>query len=93
MGTEVLLGHHLPSSGTDLAVQLQVAVGGARLPGTLFVLLGLAAALLLQDPVVTVSCQELLLLVGVREEHEQLIEDLPEVFSQQLPAAPVVLGC
>lgn len=100
VGVEVLLGQHLPTGGADLAVQLGPWAGGAGgLPGRLLlVLLGLGRTtttttlLLLQGLEVPMGSEELLLLVSVRQQHQQLIEDPVEVLAQQLLAALVVLG-
>ena len=76
MGVEVLLGQHLPTGGADLAVQLGSQAGRAGLPGRLlFVLLGLGgpALLLLLGLEVPVGSEELLLLVRVRQQHQQLV--------------------
>lgn len=95
---EVLLGQHLPTGGADLAVQLRPWAGGAGgLPGRLLlVLLGLGrttALLLLQRLEVPMGSEELLLLLSVRQQHQQLVEDPVEVLPKQVLAALVVLGC
>lgn len=91
MGSEVLLGHDLPTGGTDLAVELQTAVAGAGLPGALLVFLMFATGLLLQGLEIPMSSKELPLLLGVWEEHQELVEDPLEVLPQKIPTTLVVL--
>lgn len=90
VGDHVLLGQHLPARGADVAVELG---GGVRLPNILFVLFGFVGALFLPDPEVVVSREQFLLLGCVWQQHQQLLENLLEVFPQQLPAAFVILSC
>lgn len=91
MGVEVFQSQHLFTGGTHLAVQLQ-AVGGACLPGFLFVFFRLQALLLfLESLKVSVGSEKLLLLASVWKENQQLIENSVEILSQQLLAAFVVL--
>lgn len=94
MGVEVFRGKYLSASGAHLAVQLgrRVRHGGRDLPGVLLVLLPASGdRLLLQRPAVSVGAQELLLLAGVRQEDQQLVEDAVKVFSEQVLTAAVVL--
>lgn len=101
MGVEVFGGKHLSASGADLTVQLGrrvcVSRGSGHLPGALLVLGFLPSSsssgpgLLLQSLGVSVGCQKLLLLARVWKEHQQLVEDAVEVFSQQVLTAAVVL--
>lgn len=66
MGVEVFERQHLFTRGTHLAVQIQAAAGGARLPGFLLALFGLGALLLLLKGLkVSVGSEELLLLASV----------------------------
>lgn len=90
VGDHVLLGQHLPARGADVAVEVG---GGVRLPNILFVLFGFVGALFLLEPEVVVSREQFLLLGRVRQQHQQLLENLLEVFPQQLPAAFVILSC
>lgn len=83
VGSQVLLGEHLPAGGADAAVQVGARV---RLPGALPGPPGLAG---LQA---VVGSQQLLLFGGVGQQHEELIEDPLEVLSQELLAAAVVLS-
>lgn len=90
VGDHVLLGQHLPARGADAAVEVG---GGVRLPNVLFVLFGFIGALFLLHPEVVVSREQFLLLGRVWQQHQQLLENLPEVLPQQLPAAFVILSC
>lgn len=90
MGANVLLGQHLLTRRADGAVELGV---GVRLPNIPFVLFGFAGALFLFESEVVVSREQLLLLRRVRQQHQQLLKDLPEVLPKQLPATSVILGC
>lgn len=90
MGANVLLSQHLLTRRADGAVELGV---GVRLPNVLFVLFGFGGALFLFDSEVVVSREQLLLLRRVRQQHQQLLKDLPEVLPKQLPATFVVLCC
>lgn len=90
VGDHVLLGQHLPARGADVAVEVG---GGVRLPNVLFVLFGFVGALFLLDSEVVVSREQFLLLGRVRQQHQQLLENLLEVFPQQFPAAFVILSC
>lgn len=90
VGDHVLLSQHLPARGADVAVELG---GGVRLPNILFVLFGFVGAWLLLDPEVVVSREQFLLLGRVWQQHQQLLENLLEVFPQQFPAAFVILSC
>lgn len=98
MGVEVFGGQHLSANGAHLTVQLGCCVSrcGRRLPGILLVLVFLSsssARLLLQSLAVSVGSQELLLLAGVRQEYQQLVEDAVEAVSEQVLTAVVVLRC
>lgn len=90
VGDHVLLGQHLPARGADVAVELG---RGVRLPNILFILFGFVGALFLLDPEVVVSREQFLLLGRVWQQHQQLLENLLEVFPQQFPAAFVILSC
>lgn len=95
VGVEVFGGQNLSAGGAHLAVQLSCRAGrrDGRLPGVLLVPVFLPpAGTRLLRLAVCVGAQELLLLPGVREENQQLVEDAVEVVSQQVLAAAVVLG-
>lgn len=91
VATDVALRKHLLAGGAHTAVQARLL--GAGLPRTLLVPLGLGAWWLFTAAEVRVRRQQLLLLGRVRQQHQQLTEDLLEVLPKQVSAALVVLGC
>lgn len=91
VAAHIAVRQHLLASGAHTAVQAHLP--GAGLPRALPVLLGLRAGRLLAAAEVRVSQQQLLLLGCIRQQHQQLIEDLLEVLPQQVPATLVILGC
>lgn len=104
VGVEILRGEHLSARGAHLAVQLDgvgvtVSLRAMRLPCVFLVLAfpsstaSCGSRLFLQSLAVSVRRQELLLLDGVWQQDQQLVEDAVEVFAQQVLAAAVILGC
>lgn len=94
MGVEVFGGEYLSASGANLAVQIHRGVSRrrGRLPGIVPVpVFPPPARLPLHSPAVCVGRQQLLLLGGVRQQHQQLVEDAVEVVSEQVLTAAVVL--
>lgn len=87
VGRHIPRGQHLLAPGADAAVQVGARV---RLPGVFPVLLGLARLLL--GLRVGVRGQQFLLLGRVRKQHQEFVEDLPEVLAQELLAASVILS-
>lgn len=98
VGDEVFWGQNLSTSGAHLAVQLsrRISCCGGRLPGVLLVLVFLSssiARLLLRCLVVSMGCEELLLLGGVGQQYQQLVEDAVKAIAEQVLTAAVVLSC
>lgn len=91
VAADITICKHLLAGGAHTAVQANLS--GAGLPRSLLVLLGLGAGQPLLASEVCVCRQQLLLLGCVRQEHQQLIEDLMEVLPKQVPAALIILGC
>lgn len=87
---DITMCKHLLASGAHVAVQ--ACLPGTDLPCTLL-LLGLGAGRPLSALEVRVCGQKFLLLGCIRQEHEQLIEDLLEVLPEQVPATLIILGC
>lgn len=91
VAADITVCQDLLAGGAHTAVQAQLL--GAGLPHILLVLLRFGAGRLLPTAEVSVRREQLLLLGCVWQERQQLTEDLLEVLSEQVPAAPVVLSC